>query len=118
MDTIHERARQIRRGESNQHPSQSFPQADIGIDQWIFVHARDLYYRDVTDPFYLPDGADNDRGRFEERVKSFRPYEKAYAAVAAATGYTVSAVEKMLQVTRRVAVRHGLPIRRRSQARR
>jgi hypothetical protein len=117
METIHERTRQIRRGESNQHPSLSFPRADTGIDQWIFVHARDLYYRDTTDPFYLPDGADDDKGRFEDRMGSYRPFEKAYAAVAAATGYSVSAVEKMLQMNRHAVISRGGPDRRRQRGR-
>jgi hypothetical protein len=113
LKTIHERTRQIRRGESNQHPSLSFPRGDVGIPDWIFLHVRELYYRDVTDPFYLADAFDDDTYRFEERLRTFRPFEKAYAAVAAATGYTVQAVEKIVQVNRQTAIRKGAPDRRR-----
>ncbi len=115
MEAMHEDTRRARRGEVGRHWSQNFPRADAPISDWIFLHARDLYYRDMTDPFYLPDGADDTREGFESRMKTYRPFEKAYAALSSATGYTVSAVKKMLEVHRKAAIGGGDRDRRRNR---
>jgi hypothetical protein len=113
----HAHDRRIRRAEPPM-PSPEFPRGDIGLPDWVYTHARDLYYRDVdpADPYFIPDAAsDDDRGRCEERIGAFRPFERALQAVANATGYAETNVEKIIQMHRREATVAGRANRRTSR---
>jgi hypothetical protein len=108
LQHLHEGERRIRNQESQKHPSVGLPHEDIGIPNWIFLCARDLYYLD---------GDEDEKRRFDDRMKAFKPHQLAFAAVAAATGYTVSSVESILRRSRAagpkrrqtVTERRGLP---------
>lgn len=112
---MHENTRQMRRGETARHWAESFPREDGFLPEWIFVHARDLYRRDPTDRFYIGDPAEDDEAAFEERMRTFKPFERAFAVVAAATGYEISTVEKIRERDRSGSLGRGAADRRRSK---
>ncbi len=112
---MHDNTRRLRQGETSQHWAESFPREDGVLPDWIFVHARDLYRRDPTDPFYIGDPAEDDEAAFEERMRTFKPFERAFAVVAAATGYEPSTVEKIRERDRSASLGQGAADRRRSK---
>ena len=111
----HENTQRIQRGETTQHWSGAFPREDAFLPDWIFVHARDLYRRDPTDPFYIGDLSEDDDTAFEERMRTFKPFERALGVLAAATGYEVSTVKKARERERRRLLGGGAVDRRRGK---
>ncbi len=114
----HEHTKRIRAGEVTKHWGESFPREDGFLPDWIFVHARDLYRRDPTDPFYIGDSAEDDEAAFERRMRNFKPFERALQVIAAATGYEVSTVKKALERERRRSVGASSADRRSSRQKR
>lgn len=92
---IHAQSRRNLAPQLSHLPDLALPESDLALARWISLYAPDLYCR--------VDSSDDEKRAFEERLKTSKPFESAFATVAAATGYTADTIETFRAESRRLA---------------